>query len=57
MITLSSPPVSLSYVSSGLFVAHDEWIHADRVIDSWELIYMLNGAFICAGDARLPIES
>ena len=38
MITLSSPPVSLSYVSSGLFVAHDEWIHAYRVIDSWELI-------------------
>ena len=57
MITLSSPPVSLSYVSSGLFVAHDEWIHADRVIDSWELIYMLNGAvYMRQADVSYTLE-
>ena len=57
MIALGSPPISLSYVSSGLFVAHDEWIHADRVIDSWELIYMLNGAVhMRQADASYTLE-
>lgn len=43
MIVFEDPAFSLTYISSGLFVAHEEWIHACRIIDSWELIYVMNG--------------
>lgn len=31
------------YISSGLFTAHEEWIHPKRKIDSYEIIYVICG--------------
>ena len=42
MITLNKS-ISLTYDYAGLFIAHEEWIHPRRQIDTWELIYVLSG--------------
>lgn len=43
MITIGEPPFSLTYAYAGLFIAQEEWIHPNRQIDTWELIYVMNG--------------
>lgn len=46
-----------SYVSSGLFLTDEEWIHPRRQIDSYEIIYVLCGsAYIQAGERRHRLE-
>lgn len=35
--------VNISYLSSGLFITKEDWIHPTRQIDSYEIIYMLEG--------------
>ncbi len=35
---------NIKYVSSGKFVSRGEWIHPSRVIDSYEVIFMLEGS-------------
>jgi hypothetical protein len=34
---------NVSYCGAGKFVSHGEWIHPDRVINSYELIFVING--------------
>ena len=44
MIQLSSDPaVSVSYLYSGLFETQEEWSHPHRVIDSYEILYVVAG--------------
>jgi len=44
MITINSnPKVNISYVSSGHFIAQEEWIHPKRVIDTYEIIFITQG--------------
>lgn len=44
MITISNGNTNVVYASSGLFEAqNDEWIHPRRIIDSYELIYVVKG--------------
>jgi AraC-like DNA-binding protein len=33
----------IKYISSGKFVSDDEWIHPRRIIDSYEIIYVVEG--------------
>ena len=43
MITIKEePPIGITYVSSGLFIGRD-WIHPKRVIDSYEMLYVIKG--------------
>lgn len=43
MITINEgSPIGIAYVSSGLFVGKD-WIHPKRVIDSYEMLYVIKG--------------
>jgi len=35
--------IKVEYVSSGRFLSSDQWIHPKRVIDSYEIIYVLDG--------------
>ena len=34
---------NITYCSAGKFVSQGEWIHPDRVINSYELIFVLSG--------------
>lgn len=34
---------SVSYCGAGKFVSHGEWIHPDRIINSHEIIFVING--------------
>lgn len=43
MLEISDLKVDLEYISSGLFIAQDEWIHPRRIIDSYEIIFVMNG--------------
>ena len=44
MIQLSNDPaVSVSYLYSGLFETQEEWSHPHRVIDSYEILYVVAG--------------
>lgn len=39
---------SIAYISSGRCVSRGEWCHPDRVIDSYEVIYVLSGeVYLC----------
>lgn len=42
MLTLENGG-QLSYLSAGIFKGQKPWIHQRRVIDSWEIIFMLDG--------------
>lgn len=50
MITLSSGS-GFSYVSSGLFKSSGEWIHPERITDTYEIIFVIKGkVYICEGE-------
>jgi AraC-like DNA-binding protein len=53
-------PESLSniqYLSSGKFVSHGEWMHPRRIIDSYEIILMLQGtAYIQEEDTTYTLQ-
>ena len=34
---------NVTYCGAGKFVSHGEWIHPDRIINSYELIFVLDG--------------
>jgi AraC-like DNA-binding protein len=49
--------IKTGYVSAGRFVSSDEWIHPKRIIDSYEIIYVLEGdVFIQQDEARLQLK-
>ena len=33
----------IKWISSGKFVSRGEWIHPDRIIDSYEIIFVIKG--------------
>lgn len=43
MINLNQ--VELRFSNMGLFVSHDPWTHPQRIINSYEIIYVLDGEF------------
>lgn len=47
----------ISFRSCGLFVSRGEWIHPDRVIDSYEIIFVVSGkVFIREGDTDYILQ-
>ena len=56
MITLNSQK-SIEYVSSGLFRSVGEWSHPERVIDTFELIFVLRGeVHICENETEYALS-
>ncbi len=57
MLTLTDQAVELSFISAGQFIAQDRWVHPERVIDSFELIYITQGPVHLAEDGSLPFTA
>ena len=34
---------TVKYISSGKFISNGEWIHPDRILDSYEMIFVTKG--------------
>lgn len=50
-------PLTLSYISSGLFLTGENWIHPKRQIDSHEVMYVVCGrVFIREEDTSYPLS-
>lgn len=48
---------SVTYCGAGKFVSHGEWIHPDRIITSYELIFVLNGTvYINEDDVQYQLK-
>lgn len=48
---------SVKYVSGGKFISRGQWIHPDRVIDSYEIIFVIKGeVFINEGDREYHLR-
>lgn len=57
MLEIFDLKVDLEYISSGLFIAQDEWIHPRRIIDSYEIIFVMNGkVFLRENDTKYSIN-
>ena len=46
----------ITYVSSGKFVSAEEWIHPRRIIDSYEIIYVVEGCIYIQQDNSQEIS-
>lgn len=45
------------YVSSGKFISRGQWIHPDRIINSYEIIFVINGTvFITENDTEYVLK-
>ena len=56
MVTFSSG-MELSYAGSGLFKSAGQWIHPQRVIDTYEIIFMIKGeAYIFERDNKYALS-
>lgn len=49
MITINSD-INIEYEYSGLFRTEESWIHRERIINNYEIIFMLNGTAYIAED-------